>query len=414
MVGSEADAQSTAERRSGQFHSNEGQEHRTVPEIEVSEDNHIVENQLEEDSATLEILPTMIAQMLTSDSNAVLTEKRLTADPQTVVIRINDLTSIVNVGCCSQHIVRLSRHIGLLYTAKTVQICCNQLRSIPAEIGYLTHLTFLSLSNNSLSELPETIGLLTNLVELKLNNNRLTTLPSSIGTLRKLVELTVSHNAIESLPHEIGKLSSLMSLNVSHNPLTVVPAELAMIKNLRRIRVDECPLTTLPSNGPSKLPSLKELAARTIVRLQLPILNITQSDIKDYLASAQQCTFCGGPFFETHVPHIRLVQHGARLLPLYYRLCIRHWSNDTERIASLFAPRPSTAPSPIPSTLNTPMATPPDSPHLNRSTRLSIPLSSISKSPSLPSLSDVFDDHPSVNTRNSASRFQRSISFLFH
>ncbi|KAI8922756.1 hypothetical protein BC831DRAFT_376472, partial [Entophlyctis helioformis] len=220
----------------------------------------------------------------------------------------------------------------------------NQLTEIPAEIGYLKNLTSLSVGNNRLTSLPDTIGLLTKLVELKANDNLLTSIPVTIAALTKLTTLSLEQNQISSLPPEIVALKSLVSIDVSHNPLDYLPAEIGRLKELRRIGCTDCPMVAIPSSGPPVLPSLKELAARTIVRLQLPILSITQPEIKDYLASAHQCSFCGGPYFETYTTHVRIVDRSGVALPLQYRLCVKHWANDQERIASLFGPRPRTAP----------------------------------------------------------------------
>lgn len=277
--------------------------------------------------------------------------------------------------------------------------CCNGLTEIPPEIGYMKNLTVLSISQNRLTELPDTIGYLTKLIELKASENLLESLPSSIGSLSKLVTLSVEKNRIAHLPPQLGQVKTLNTLDVSFNPLTVIPAEINRLKFLRRFNLEGCPLIkefSYPeTNSP---PSLKELAARVIVRQQLPILEVTQDDLKTYLASAEQCTFCGGPFFESCALRGRMVDRNEVRVPLEYRLCVPHWTTDEERLSLLFCPLPETAPSPIPSAPSSPVSSPSNSPisvrrrkpSMTRSASAStLPLSALAKNPSLPSLPTI-------------------------
>ncbi|KAI9022543.1 hypothetical protein DFJ74DRAFT_96804 [Hyaloraphidium curvatum] len=337
-------------------------------------------------------------------------------------IRFGQLTSLVTIGLCSQGLVRLAPNVGLLYATTTLQLCCNNLTSIPSEIGHLQNLQILSVARNRLTELPDTIGYLAKLVELRAADNCLRSLPPSIGMLKKLTTLSAENNELASLPMEIGGVTALVNLDLSGNPIRTLPAEIGRLKFLRKLRLEECPLLTefeYPPTNPC--PSLKELSARVIVRNQLPILQDTQEELKAYLASAQSCSFCGGPYFESCVKRYRQAEKNEFRFCVEYSLCVAHWTTEQERwalgfgivwrtcancctsrdrISALFCPPPETAPSPIASS---PSTTPPSSPlfgrrrrtsqsasGMSRSNSVTLPLSSaISKSPSLPDLPPV-------------------------
>jgi len=230
--------------------------------------------------------------------------------------------------------------------------CCNLLTSIPPEIGYLKNLTILSLSKNRLTSLPDTIGLLSKLVELRVSENQLTTIPSSIGMLKKLTTLFLEHNQITHLPSELGQLSTLVYLDVSDNPLRVIPAEINKLKYIRRIKSENCPLLDdFSAIEPFNPPTLKELAARTIVRLQLPIFESTQHHLKEYLKTSHECSSCGGPYFETYAKRGRCIDRAEYKVTLEYRLCSPHWSSEGERILDMFSPIPTHTAHPFTSSL---------------------------------------------------------------
>ncbi|KAL2919651.1 hypothetical protein HK105_200565 [Polyrhizophydium stewartii] len=412
--------------------------------------------EIDRDQDLLDTLPLLIPHLQDSfEFETRYTEERLAADPSVETLTFGQLASLADIGACSQSLFRISRNVGLLFHTRTMQICCNNLTEIPAEIGYLKNLTMLSVAFNNLTSLPDTIGLLPKLVELRANNNQLSSLPGSIGGLSKLAVLHLESNRLRHLPTQVGVLENLVTIDVSSNPISALPAELARIKGLRQILAHDCPLDAEPSVGDQVLPSLKELAARTIVRLQLPILSITQPEIKDYLASAHECSFCAGPYFDSFTPFVRIVDRNRTALPLEYRLCIRHWSEDQDRLRALFAPRPATAPSPLPPPLvlpSLPHPTPPDSPDASMRRRKShrashaataaaaasgaaqqaslspqqqqqqqqqllllldeqsvaLPLSAISKSPSLPSLPMPLDQ----SRKPSASHLFRKTALI--
>jgi Leucine-rich repeat (LRR) protein len=306
-----------------------------------------------------------------------------------------------SIGMCGKSLRKLSPNIGLLQNIVCLQLCCNQLRSLPAEIGYLSKLRSLDLSGNQLRRLPETIGHLSELTVLRLSRNRLQELPRSLRHLHRLERLSLDRNRLTEIPSEIGQLKRLTCIDVRWNTeLYALPAEVARLAMLRRLRATGCPLQrrrishreramndaltftpiilvggeTVPpldesannaarqaTNGatssqaseptpytlpkdPVGPPSLRELAARTIIRHQIPIPVTLPTVLKRYLASAGQCSECGGPYFEHIFWRHRLFTKQYRELWLEHRLCSNHWTNEHGRIASLFGELPSTAP----------------------------------------------------------------------
>ncbi|KAF9126916.1 hypothetical protein BGX30_015016 [Mortierella sp. GBA39] len=262
-------------------------------------------------------------------------------------IPFSELPSMTSIGLCSRGIVRLSSNIKLLASATCVQICCNELGSIPMEIGFLRNLTLLDLSKNCLRSLPESITHLTKLVELKLSSNQLETIPAGIGGLTKLASLTLDNNNITSIPPQIGLIKELVNLDLSDNPIRVLPAEVGKLQFLRRLKLEGCPLVEEFVHSPvHSPPTLLELAARVIVRHDIQMPPLMLPHLKAYVDSAQSCTFCDGPYFDSWVKRGKLIEKNEMLIPLEYTLCLPHWNTEMERVRLLFCPRPVTSPRP--------------------------------------------------------------------
>ncbi|KAF9110140.1 hypothetical protein BGX27_006725 [Mortierella sp. AM989] len=260
-------------------------------------------------------------------------------------IPFSELPSLTNIGLCSHGIVKLSSNIRLLASATCVQICCNELSRIPAEIGFLRNLTLLDLSKNNLSSLPETITYLTKLVDLKLSFNQLEHIPAGIGGLTKLAALALDNNKLVSIPPQIGLIKGLVNLDLSDNPITVLPAEVGKLQFLRRLKLDRCPLVVEFSHSPlHSPPTLLELAARVIVRHDVTVPSTIVPHLKDYIQSAETCSFCDGPYFDSWVKRGKLIEKNEALIPLEYTLCQPHWNTEQERIKLLFCKQPITSP----------------------------------------------------------------------
>jgi len=156
------------------------------------------------------------------------------------------------------------------------------------------------------------------------------------------------------LHQEYKEMKNLVTLDVSSNQLVSIPAEICNIKTLQKILINNCPLiysSCVPSLT-KEIPSLKELASRIIIRRNIPINDNLSDELKYYLGSVHQCSFCHGPFFETYEKRNQLIRRNDINIPLEYRLCISHWSSEEERIKVLFSKLPYTSPMPINKSLN--------------------------------------------------------------
>ncbi|KAI8364264.1 hypothetical protein EDC96DRAFT_444350 [Choanephora cucurbitarum] len=247
--------------------------------------------------------------------------------------------SSMAVDLSHRSLVKLSPSIGYLSSLTKLNLSNNQMISLPRELGYLKNLRVLNISENSIEEIPDTIVFLTKLKALNVSHNKLARLPSSIGNLPKLVIIIANDNRLTSLPREFSQLTNLISLNVSNNPLKSLPAEIATLRNLRKFLTEDCPFEEEYSY-PLKHdpPSLFETCARIAIRSQVPISHHLSEHIKDYLARADTCSYCKGPFFDSFVSRIRFIERRFRQpMALEYTLCRAHWTTEEDRILCMFS-----------------------------------------------------------------------------
>ncbi|KAI8334257.1 hypothetical protein BC941DRAFT_432491 [Chlamydoabsidia padenii] len=210
--------------------------------------------------------------------------------------------------------------------------------SLDPNIGLLTSLRKLDLSDNQLSDLPSSIGQLKQLQVLTISRNQLIHLPDTLRYLTRLEELDVSHNQLGSIPSDVAGMKQLVTLDLTHNPLTVLPAEITQLAKLRQLRLDPCDDDTLkPIDMAHDPPSLMEICARNIIRSTPPPLDALPDHLVSYLASAQICSSCHGPYYESHVIRHRWIEKNDVWIPLEYRLCSAHWSDETDRILNMFS-----------------------------------------------------------------------------
>lgn len=219
------------------------------------------------------------------------------------------------------------------------------MKSLPRELGYLKNLSVLNVSNNLIEEIPDTVAFLSKLKALNVSQNKLVQLPPSIGNLPKLVIIIANNNNLKSLPRQFKNLINLVSLDVSNNPLKSLPAEVATLKSLRKLLTEDCPFEDYYEydlkNDP---PSLFETCARIAIRSQTNIPNQLADHIKKYLARADKCSYCNGPFFDSYVTRVRFIERRARQsMALEYTLCSAHWSNEKDRLLAMFSEQPTTA-----------------------------------------------------------------------
>jgi hypothetical protein len=206
-------------------------------------------------------------------------------------------------------------------------------------------LEVLLVPKNRLTKLPDTIGYLSNLQELDAAYNEIDYITPFIGYLVKLRVLTLEFNNISRLPPQIGRLTELVALDLMLNPFRVLPAEISQLPLLRRIRLDGCPLQenlsySLIHNPPSLVELCARAAARNEIKAedgQLPV------HLENYMKTADACTFCHGPFFDSYVLRGGMMKKLDTDIPIEYRLCSAHWSDNDDRILSMFSRIPDTS-----------------------------------------------------------------------
>lgn len=219
----------------------------------------------------------------------------------------------------------------------------NSLTCLPDAIGSLQQLQLLNVAHNRLTEIPDTICHLARLTDLDVSHNNIRELTPFIGHLKKLRTLNASANQLDCLPVQIGGLVNLAALCVSHNSqLRNLPAEIMQLPYLRNISFSNCPLSQTQSLKHDP-PSLFEICARVAVT-QLNWAgehrNIPEHLVK-YLDTAKPCTACGQPYFKEYVSRLRLAEKSENIVPIEYRLCSAHWSDDNDRVLYMFARPPA-------------------------------------------------------------------------
>ena len=250
---------------------------------------------------SLQDLPRDLAWMMPELRVINLSNNRLRYIPEAVL----GMRNLVSLDVSRNEIRgELSADISNLERLEVLNISDNQLTSLPASIGRLTRLRVLLLGSeciggNRLTQLPDAIGDLHQLCELDISLNDLHHLPATIQSLQNLVSLSATANQLQFLPASIGDLGSLRSLNLAQNRLIELPIQLMELTQLVTMDVScnqigwlpspllaflECrgvllagnPLngsrrrktssTTNYSSLTTRIPSLKELAARAIIK----------------------------------------------------------------------------------------------------------------------------------------------------
>lgn len=225
----------------------------------------------------------------------------------------------------------------------------NQLTEIPQEIGHLSQLECLLLSHNKITSIPDTICHLSQLIELNVSHNHIQQLTPFVGHLRSLQTLHLEHNEIKELTVCIDTLQNLNTLDLSHNPIKMLPAEITQLPFLRRLRLDGCPFVdSFEQTLAHDPPSLLETCARLVIKNEDQILgnkkkkrakklDTLTEPIIEYLASSKACSFCHGPYFDSYVSRGRWIEKSEMWVPLEYRLCSAHWSDEQDRVYAMFS-----------------------------------------------------------------------------
>ena len=125
---------------------------------------------------------------------------------------------------------------------------------------------------------------------LNLGDNHIETVPAELGSLSNLVSINLACNRIRSLPRTMIRLRKLRSLSLHNNRLATLPPELVSI-NLVELSLRNNPLVVrFVQSMTYEVPSLMELAGRTIKLAHIPYnKEFIPSSLDHYLKSANKC-----------------------------------------------------------------------------------------------------------------------------
>ncbi|KAJ2490574.1 hypothetical protein IWW37_003035 [Coemansia sp. RSA 2050] len=290
---------------------------------------------------------------------------------------------VVDLSC--RDFVCVLPQIALFANSVTsLNLSRNALTSLPDEIGYLVCLQRIDVSHNRLESLPATLAYCQGLLTIDATQNRLTELPSSMRHCQLLQEVVLADNMLESVPSCLWSLTSLKKLNLANNRIRALPARMFMPGGIAAtnkppaldLDLQGCPVGQgLTDHVPSPsfvlsarfkygvvaidssqqdTPSENQTTAgsqRRIPALVDTILCKLASSNVDYpydlpdhlrerLDSLMVCDHCHTLYpADMGVKRWRLIHRQDSMWPVEYDFCQEHWSDEKQRIASLFAPR---------------------------------------------------------------------------
>jgi len=306
---------------------------------------------------------------------------------------LTKLTTLLELKADYNQITSVPAEIGNLEKLLTLSLSHNDIVEMPMTIGNLEALATLNLSFNKIKALPSQIGRLKNLRHVLLESCPLYT-KVTWNAEQLAIAAAAAQTAIATLPahHQRALLSATISaptmitrssrnanaLGASVNSRNNLTITLTPANNWSATSTDvSLPATAATSTPTSprspsatqstgasaevqqqvqtktttiafpRVLSLKETAARVLVRRDVPVVESVPEDISAFLSTVQTCASCGGPYFCKPVQRLRFVVKGDESVPLLYKLCSSHWRNEAERIKSIFLPKPSTAPTPL-------------------------------------------------------------------
>lgn len=233
------------------------------------------------------------------------------------------------------------------------------METLPDSIGQLKQLEVLILSKNRLQQLPDGIQYLSRLIELDVSYNQLKEI-KSLGNFTLLSTLLLSNNLLASLPSDVSGMKQIVTIDLSNNPIKVLPAEIIRLSHLRRLKLEQCqhilnidPDNAMEYEATHDPPSLLEICARKLmsstknnsnnnknkndlIQKNKHLLKLLPEHLLTYLGTAKVCSSCHGPYFESYVLRGRLLEKPDTWIPLEYRLCSAHWSDENDRLLNLF------------------------------------------------------------------------------
>ncbi|ORX90964.1 L domain-like protein [Basidiobolus meristosporus CBS 931.73] len=260
--------------------------------------------------------------------------------------------------------------ISRLVNLKELDLTQNQLASLPSDIGHpKSRLERLAVGENRLLSLPCSIGLCRSLRSLDLSRNRLLDLPIEITDLSGLETLDLTENKLCVIPGDIALFMSRTTVLLSGNPFTngarrhdptheagesTSQTNLSLMQQLQStsstahcIRPNS---TTSPHSGqpsdhhtsafhshalpsshtksptkpPDLLPSLREFAARKVLKYSIPIppYRIPTSLLRYLERGARPCCNCLDPYVREWISCVEVKNYlGHPKVPRSIRFC---------------------------------------------------------------------------------------------
>ena len=120
---------------------------------------------------------------------------------------------------------------------KVLNLCNNNLESLPSEIGSIRSLEDLDISGNRITKLPESMKNLTDLKSLNLSSSGISEIPQWI-TQFKLKELFLDNLFLEGVDLTyLGEIKTLRNLSLGYNDLSQVPEWIQNLTNLTQLQL---------------------------------------------------------------------------------------------------------------------------------------------------------------------------------
>ncbi|XP_033736286.1 protein lap1-like [Pecten maximus] len=220
------------------------------------------------------------------------------------------------------------RHLRHLHT---LLLQHNKFTSIPDKICQLKELQKLDISDNCLDSVPNSLGGLLRLREFLASSCNLATFPMSLCQCPSLRTINLSNNRLKLIPVEVGRVGNLKELNVSSNCLQYLPATLH-INQLHVCDISENPFLTEADNsdvqlltqGPydtGSVPTLFELAFRTVVSGDSYDLTTLPLILQETVGEKKTCTSCGVVFLNLYRSSLHFRQFAHSYVPFLSQLC---------------------------------------------------------------------------------------------
>nr|ACI90366.1 hypothetical protein [Philodina roseola] len=282
---------------------------------------------------------------------------------------ISNPQKITSIQLNSSALVSLPQDIERFQSLITVELSNNRLGQLPCELAKLKNLKHLHLKNNFLNDfsLPKEFEQLNQLEVINLGGNRFKQFPYQLFRLTNLKEIYLGSNQIGSLPDFFqnflndvivvflflsllksgnslsrwksyrlltgidrldafaDQLTRLKSLSLHNNHFSALPSDIIRL-DLQELSLRNNPLVVrFVRDLTYDVPSLKELAGRTIKLHQLNYNDrMLPKSLVEYLNNAKSCLNpkCQGVYFDTCHKNIKFVDFcGKFYLPLMQFLC---------------------------------------------------------------------------------------------